>query len=305
MGYYDNRQIPGYWDLASRYVIADRYFQSFMGPTIPNRLYSMAGQSGGLQDNNIPSGGLDIPTVFDQLEARGITWRYYATKQFAPLPTNFPRLKSNPNMLAKIVPMDHLLNDIRAGTLPSLTYVDPVGVGNVDEHPPSNVSRGEQWTMDIIRSIMAGPQWSSGAIFLTWDESGGYFDHVAPPQVDSLGYGFRVPLIVVSSFAKQRWVDHEVMDHTSLLKFIARNWNLSSLTQREAGADDVFSAFDFRMQPNPNPHQAGYSSADMESLGGPTRELEQSVSDEGVPPSVGLGQQGARGVPEGAVTLLN
>ncbi len=246
MGYYDNRQIPGYWDLASHYVIADRYFQSFMGPTTPNRLYAIAGQSGGLQDNHIPPGGLDIPTIFDQLEAKGIAWKYYATTRFPPLPTNFPRLKSNPGMLAKIVPMDRLRNDIRAGVLPSVTYVDPVGVDHVDEHPPSDVSQGERWTMDMIGGIMAGPQWSSTAIFLTWDESGGYFDHVPPPQVDSLGYGFRVPLLVISPLARRGWVDHEVMDHTSLLKFIARNWNLSYLTDREAKANDLFSAFDLK-----------------------------------------------------------
>jgi len=123
--------------------------------------------------------------------------------------------------------------------------VDPEDDPLVSEHPPENVSEGEAWTMKIIRSIAKLPQWNTTAILLTWDESGGYYDHVPPPQVDEWGYGFRVPMIVISPYAKPGYVDHETMDHTSILKFIATNWALPFLTERVAQAGDLRSAFTF------------------------------------------------------------
>lgn len=251
MGYFDDRQIPDYWRLASRYVLADRYFHPFLGPTVPNRLYSIAGQAGGLRGNDFPAEELDIPTIFDQLEARNISWKYYTTPEYPALPTHFPRLKHNPAMLAKVVPLGRLEQGLRSESLAAVTYVDPEGPEEVDEHPPSNVTRGEGWTMAILNALMGNPQWSSTAVFLTWDESGGYFDHVPPPQVDAYEYGFRVPLLVISPFAKRGFVDHEVMDHTSLLKFMAHNWNLPYLTEREARANDLLSAFDFPIATSP------------------------------------------------------
>ena len=100
-------------------------------------------------------------------------------------------------------------------------------------------------TIRTIRAIQASPAWPSTAILLTWDESGGFYDHVPPPQVDESGYGFRVPMIVISPLAKRGWIDHDVMDHTSILKFIADNWRLPALTAREARANNMHSAFDF------------------------------------------------------------
>lgn len=247
VGYYDSRQLPGYWRLASEYVLADRYFQSLFGPTIPNRLYSIAGQSGGLLSNSIPAEGVGIPTIFDQLEEAKVSWRYYSntTPPYYPLPLVFPKLNANPAMVAKLLPVDQLFSDIRAGALASVVFVDPEAYFEIGEHPPANVTVGHDWTMRIIDEIQSGPQWNTSAIFLTWDESGGYYDHVPPPQVDALGYGFRVPFLVVSPYAKRNSIDHTVMDHTSILKFIARNWNLPMLTARQERAADVFSAFEF------------------------------------------------------------
>ncbi len=247
MGYFDNHQLPGYWELASEYVIADHYFHSMLGPTIPNRLYSIAGTAGGITSNLLPPEGLTFPTIFDQLETAKISWAYYneSTPGYLPLPMHFTALRSRASMVSKLLPLGQLATDMRNGLLPAVTYVDPQSGLGVSEHPPENVTRGDAWTMSIVSELVRGPQWSSTALFLTWDEAGGYYDHVPPPQVDEWGYGFRVPMLVISAYAKRGSVDKEVMDHTSILRFISRNWNLVPLTYREAQANDMSSAFNF------------------------------------------------------------
>ncbi len=247
VGYYDQRQLPGYWNLASRFTLADHYFQSVLGPTIPNRLYSLAGQSGGLMTNDLSGSGVDVSTIFDQLQARGVSWGYYYMRSSlgGPLPLQLPHIALKSSLATKVVPMNRLAFDISAGNLPNVTYIDPSSDIFVSEHPPGSVLEGQNWTMDVINAIMAGPQWPSSTILLTWDESGGFYDHLPPPQVDEYGYGFRVPMIVISPFAKSGYIDHDVMDHTSMLKFIADNWGLPYLTDREAQAGNLTSAFNF------------------------------------------------------------
>src|SRR6266550_2424927 len=220
MGYYDRRQLGYYWSLAENYTIGDRYFHSMLGPTVPNRLFSFAGTNDGLESNAIWLANISSPTIFGQLQSRGISWRYYYSPGVlvAPLPTYFPEVASNPDMRARVVPMDELSKD---------------------------VSVGEAWTKTLMDAIMSGSSWSSTAIFLTWDESGGFYDHAPPPQLDHWGYGFRVPMIVVSPYARRGFVDHDTMDHTSILKFIADNWQLPYLTEREARAGNLTTAFKF------------------------------------------------------------
>lgn len=247
MGYYDRRQLSGYWSLAENYTLADRYFQSMFGPTIPNRLFSFAGQAGGLTSNLIGLSGVDVPTIFDQLEAHQVSWKYYTSggPQYVPLLADLPHIRDNFRMAAKIVPLDQLVSDVATGNLPHVAYVDPEADLRISEHPPGDVVAGTAWTVQTIRAIQASSTWRSTAILLTWDESGGFYDHVPPPQVDEWGYGFRVPMIVVSPFAKRGWTDHEVMDHTSIVKFIADNWGLAYLTNREAQAGNLTNAFNF------------------------------------------------------------
>jgi len=245
MGYYDERQLPFYWDVARKFTLADRYFQPMFGPTIPNRLFSFAGTNAGLESNVIVLSNFDGLTIFDQLAAKGISWRYYhePSSFHAPLPLYFKTLASNRAALSQFVPLNRLFTDIQVGDVAQVTYVDPADSSSISEHPAQNVSLGESWTRDLIGLIMSSAVWSTTAIFLTWDESGGYYDHVAPPQVDSLGFGFRVPMIVISPYAKRGAIDHDVMDHTSILKFIGLNWGLTMLTSRESQANDLLSAF--------------------------------------------------------------
>jgi len=247
MGYYDEQQIPYYWQVARDFTLADHYFQPMFGPTVPNRIFSIAGTNAGLETNVIQFSSFDQMTIFDQLQAKGISWRYYHVPSsfHAPLPTYFKGIDSSQAMLDRVIPMDRLLPDFRSGDFAQVTYVDPSDSATISEHPAQNVSRGESWTQSVIDALMSSIVWSTTAIFLTWDESGGFYDHVPPPQVDDLGYGFRVPMIVVSPYAIRGSVDHQVMDHTSILKFIASNWELPALTLREQQAHDMHSSFNF------------------------------------------------------------
>ena len=247
VSYYDRRQLGYYWSLAENYTIGDRYFHSMLGPTVPNRLFSFAGTNDGLESNAIWLANISSPTIFGQLQSRGISWRYYYSPGVlvAPLPTYFPEVASNPDMRARVVPMDELSKDLSSGNLAQVVYVDPSEHFSISEHPPEDVAVGEAWTKTLMDAIMSGSSWSSTAIFLTWDESGGFYDHAPPPQVDHWGYGFRVPMIVVSPYARRGFVDHDTMDHTSILKFIADNWQLPYLTEREARAGNLTTAFKF------------------------------------------------------------
>lgn len=282
MGYYDNRQLGYYWSLAANFTLADRYFQSMFGPTLPNRLYSLAGQNAGVTTNDITLESIDVPTIFDQLQANGVSWRYYYSSSilYPSLPSYFPHIRSSSSMMANVVPMGGLLADLQAGNLPNVTYVDPEAELLVSEHPPGNVTTGQAWTKMLIDAVIAGPEWASTAVFLTWDESGGFYDHVPPPQVDVWGYGFRVPIIVVSPYARRGYVDHATMDHASLPKFIAANWGLSDLTARESQAGDLRSAFDFSNYTRPA--RTGLSVLSLTSHGAPS-ELVQGVLAQVVP----------------------
>lgn len=247
MGYYDDRQLFADWELASKFTLADHYFQSVFGPTVPNRLYSIAGQSGNLMTNDLFGSNVDVTTVFDQLQAKGVSWRYYYVQSSLgePLPLQLPHIAQKSSLFSYVVPMNRLAFDISAGALPNVTYIDPSSDISISEHPPAGVTQGQNWTMDVIRALMAGTQWPTSAILLTWDESGGFYDHLPPPQVDDYGYGFRVPMLMISPFARNGFIDRDVMDHTSILKFIADNWGLPYLTNREAHAGNLTGAFIF------------------------------------------------------------
>lgn len=236
MGYYNASQVPGYWALARAFVLCDEYFAPVLGPTVPNRLYAIAGSSAGVSSDTWPAGGVRLPTIFDQLTTFGLGWNYYAFPGPTPVPLRVAPLRDTPAEVARVVPMSGLLPAIRAGELPAVTFVDPEASRVVSEHPPESVTSGEEWSLRVIDAIEAGPQWGSTVVFLTWDEGGGFYDGVVPPTVDGLGDGFRVPLLVVSPFAESGGISNAVLDHTSILKFIEQNWGLPYLNARVAEA---------------------------------------------------------------------
>jgi phospholipase C len=133
-----------------------------------------------------------------------------------PLPF-FDTVKQD-GQLSNITDVTNFYKAARAGSLPSVSWITPGGQNS--EHPPARVSSGQDWTTSLINAVMRGPDWSSSAIFLSWDDWGGFYDHVVPPTVDQDGYGLRVPGIVISPYAKPRYIDHQVLSHDAYVKFI-------------------------------------------------------------------------------------
>src|SRR5256712_5491100 len=248
MGYYDSKDVPCYWDYASRFALLDNYFSSVMGPSLPNHLYLIAGTSGGLTTNTL--GTFEFKPIVDEVDEKQLSWRYYAggnnvANGWNPLP-NFASMDSS--RLKNILPTEQFFVDLNRNFLANVTWLMPP-TQKLSEHPPYDPSIGEHWVVTAINQVMQSRYWSSTAIFLTWDDFGGWYDHVPPPQVDEVGYGFRVPLIVISPYARHHFIDHTQADHASVLKFIETNYGLAPLATRDAKAADLLEAFDFSQTP--------------------------------------------------------
>jgi len=154
-----------------------------------------------------------------------------------------------------IWPVDDLLRDIEAGTLPSVTWVTPRF--QLSDHPPFSTKHAHNWVTDIVNAIMQSRLWESVAIFITWDEWGGLYDHVVPPKVDRVQLGFRVPMLVISPYAKRGYVDDAFAEFSAPLRFIADNWDLPYLTPRISRSHSFEHVFDFQTTarpPDPRPH---------------------------------------------------
>jgi phospholipase C len=191
----------------------------------------------------------DVRTLPDELTARGVSWRYYRGDNpwVEPL-RQIRHIWFGPERRFQ-VDEGRFVPDATAGRLPAVSWLTPpVGLS---EHPPSSVCRGENWTVRAVNAVMQGPDWDSTAIVLTWDDFGGFYDHVAPPHVDLFGLGPRVPAIVISPWAKPGLVDHTTLEFSSVLKLIERVHGLPPLGARDRSARDLLEAFDFRQEPNP------------------------------------------------------
>jgi phospholipase C len=262
MGYYAKGTLPFYNGIANQFAIADRYFASTLTQTFPTRFYLYAGTSfGHIRNDAAPHGGFTQPTVFRSLDAAHVSWRLYVSSFSEAL--LFSDVQNDPS---NVVPFSQYYTDAANGTLPQVSFVEsqPFGKVNVesDEHPPANVQVGEKLVHDVMQALVTSPDWSTSAMFLTYDEHGGFYDHVAPPAAvkpdniapmlqpgDTPGafdrYGIRVPAIVISPYAKQHYVSHTVYDHTSILHFIETRFGLPTLTNRDAHADPMLGMFDF------------------------------------------------------------
>ncbi len=262
MGYWERADQPFYYSLASTFPIADRYFSSVLGQTYPNRRYLLAATSIGQVDDTTP-GLTDYPangTIFDQFDAHGISWKDYYTT--LPSVLLYPPLYEK--SLAKVVPVADFFADAAAGTLPGYCLVEP-DYSNQSEENPQNIAEGEAFAAKVINAVMAGPGWDRTLLVWTYDEHGGYYDHVPPPAAvppDAIPpavppgqgssydgfarYGFRVPCAVVSPWARRHYVSHRTFDHTSILKLAETKWNLPALTYRDANAANMLDLLDLR-----------------------------------------------------------
>jgi hypothetical protein len=201
MGYYDHRDLPFYWNVAKDYVLFDRFFAaSPHGSVVNHRLW--------------------VDGIFRRLDARGVSWRFYVqdydprlgrgSAQAVRVPVRDPR---------HVVDLDEFYEDLDRDRLPAVAYIAPAGAS---EHPPGRISAGATLTRALITALARSSAWESSAFMWTYDESGGWFDHVRPPR----GAGFRVPALLVSPYARRGYVDSTALDTTSIPGFIERNWRL-------------------------------------------------------------------------------
>lgn len=279
MGFYDASDLPFYHQLASTFAISDRYFCSVMGPTWPNRMYYFAATSFGNTDN-VPVGG-EVDTIFDRLNDAGITWKQYRTN----LATSAMFVTDVLSNLDKVVDVSEFAKDVENGTLPQVAWVDPLfsagGALESSEHPPGDMQVGQKWIHDNVKLMMGSQYWEKTAIFITYDEHGGLYDHVPPPKACApdeiapkkgaeLGgfdqLGFRVPLFSVSAYTKAHHVSHEVNDHSSILRFVETLFELPALTRRDANATALLDLFDFENPPFLTPPELGEAPIDQAKL---------------------------------------
>jgi phospholipase C len=190
----------------------------------------------------------DIRTMPDLLQRAGISWKYYLsdTPYFDVMGT-IPHIRYGP-MWRDVVNTSTFLPDVRSFTLPKVTWLMPPTP--VSDHPGyGQLCEGENWTVQMVNAIMQSRYWKHTAIFLTWDDFGGFYDHVAPPHLDVYGDGPRVPLLVISPYARPHYVFDQTSDFTSVLRFMEGLYGLPALTERDAQANDLLDAFDFRQRP--------------------------------------------------------
>ncbi|MCI4352632.1 MAG: alkaline phosphatase family protein [Thermoplasmata archaeon] len=246
LAYFERSDLPRYWAAADNYVLCDRFFTSAMTQSAPNHLFLVAGTCGGIIDNHLPA-ALPFPPIFAQLDAHGIAWKVYG---FANYYESFAYVQQTPGAKARFSPATQFTLDVASGALADVSWI--IGAAGGSEHPPANVQTGQNGVADgVINPLGKSPYWPSLALFVTWDDYGGFYDHVPPPQVDAFGYGFRVPCLVISPYARRGFIDHTVNDHTSILKFVETQYSLSPLSTRDALANNLSEAFDFAAPPRP------------------------------------------------------
>ncbi len=266
MGYYDGSDLPFYWNLADQFVLFDRFFSSAKSGSFANHYFWVTGTAPPAESVRKPGEPFVEPaTIFDLLEERGITWKFYVQNYdpsityldlgsngnrasqvvWVPL-LNFDRFLGDPKYASHIVDLSEYYQDLKQGSLPAVAYIAPSGAS---EHPPGSLMTGQHFVKTLIQELMRSDAWDSSAFLLLYDDWGGWYDHVDPPQVDEYGYGFRVPALLVSPYARRGTIDSTILDFTSVLKFIEENWNLPSLAERDAKANSFVSAFDFNQPP--------------------------------------------------------
>jgi phospholipase C len=279
--YYNQGDLGFIHEAARNYTTYDRYFASLLGPTWPNRFYKWSAQSGGLKSNTLAPGGNTWETIFDRAISHGLTARYYASDlPFAAL--------FGGRAAAWINPISRYYEDCFLGTLPNIAIVDPPfrdgGGGDglsADEHPLGDVRLGQAFMSDVVRAFQLTGNYSRGAMFVIYDEWGGFFDHVRPGRVpddrastdieqDFGQLGFRVPAVAISPYArraKKRWrwerdhfgfhgfnVDHGQYAHESILKFISYRFGLGDLNTRMKFANNIGRSFEWQRPDFERPH---------------------------------------------------
>lgn len=251
IGYYTQSDLPFLASAATAWTTFDRYFAALLAPTYPNRIYMHAAQTDRLDDSLVPFSTL--PTIWDRLADHSLAAKYY----YSDFP--FTALWGT-----KYLSISHLISDFFAdaasGNLPAVSFVDPRFIGEAeglsnDDHPHADIRNGEAFLNSIYQAVTSSPNWPNTVMVITYDEWGGFFDHVPPaiapiPSADAaIGSdgrrGFRVPTVVISPWSPRGQVSHDLFDHTSILKMIEWRWSLRPLTVRDSNANNLAQALDF------------------------------------------------------------
>jgi phospholipase C len=286
LAYFTETDLPFYYFLANTFALADHHFPSVRSGTFPNRDYLLLGTSDTVDATQYqvwPDPAL--PSIFDRLSAAGVSWGVYADDH--PLEETLNNPAKNWETTYPWKPVHALVDDFAADNLPSVVFVD--GLENQDdEHPTADLQHGEAWTKRIYDAAVASKAWSSTAMFLTYDEAGGFFDHVPPPntcvarQQDSKFFelGTRVPLIAISPWARRHYVSKTVHQHTSITRFIEAVFGLGALTARDANSDALLDMFDFACPPAPVPPAPATGSS---GCNGPSLTVDETSYTQGTP----------------------
>lgn len=244
MQYLLRNDVPVSWTLADRYATADRWFCAVMGPTWPNRFYWHAATSEGKMANTLPTNGfLTEPSIYHRLDAKGIDWAYY----YGSIPVIGLYQGLDPGHFRRFT---DFMVDAAAGKLPPVVYIDPAFNEN-DDHPPVHPIHGQELIATVYTALARSPQWKNCLLVITYDEHGGFFDHVPPPKtVDARAaqgfdqLGFRVPTLVVGPYVKQGHVSSVIHEHCSALRHLEITFDLEPLNQRTQAASDLSDFLD-------------------------------------------------------------
>jgi phospholipase C len=278
----DQSDIPGFWSYASHFTLGDHMFSSVPAATFPNHLYSVAAQAMGILTNPQNSRGgwgcdstpgtynlrldrngkpvktgtcLTFPNLADVLQRAHIPWAYYAAPPsdigylFSTLDA-FSSIRHTSLWTTNVLNQSAFEQDARAGHLPAFSWLTPTYLAS--SHPPFSICWSENWFVAKMNALMHGPDWASTAVFLVWDDYGGFYDHVPPPKADTYGLlGPRVPFLVISPYARRGAVSHTTYDFASIVKTVEEIEGLAPLADRDRAAHDVLDSFDFSQQPAP------------------------------------------------------
>lgn len=281
MGYYDQTDLPYYYFMATYFATSDRWFSPVMSRTQANRMYILAATSAGRVYPLATGEVLPNPTIFDELQQAGVTWKIYVTDKVngSLLQGSYISMfAAGEKYSQNIVPVAQYFKDLKNHTLPQVSLVESGYFSGLDEHPAEDpnatgpsIQAGAAYVSTFINGLMGSSYWAHAAFIWTTDEGGGFYDHV-PPQAavnpdsippqdlqpgdicttsgggrtcDFTSTGYRVPMFVVSPYARQGFVSHSVMDSTAMLKFIETRFHLRSLTLRDANQPDMTEFFDF------------------------------------------------------------
>lgn len=277
MAYHNYHEIPNYWDYAELYVLQDHMFESAAAYSLVSHLYILAAQSGGYYDSHTQPKPTtyNFPEITEFLADSNISWNYYVTSGqepdstgaaigsaqaqandpdkytlWNPLPA-FPAVQNNLSQRIRLVDTAQFYSDAAKGTLPDVSWICPDFKNPISEHPQfkGDLRDGMAYVTGLINAVMEGPDWNSTAIFVAWDDWGGFYDNVVPPSVDQYGYGLRVPGLIISPYVKENYVDHQTYSFDSWLRLIEERFGIPPMTSRESIAGDMTAAFDFTQQP--------------------------------------------------------